>query len=261
MSDTSGAGTVLSVADLWVSYGHIQALRGVSIEVHEGEFVVLLGSNGAGKSTLLNAILGVQPAQRGRVEYLGRDITREKTERLVAAGISMVPEGRGILAGMTVMENLQLGAYHVRRNATAHINNVLERFPLLMERRGQNAGTLSGGQQQLLAIARALVSSPRLLLVDEPSIGLAPLVINQILETLAELKQNKQTILLSEQNARKALQYADRGYVLHLGTNAVEGTCAELSCDPDVQRAYLGGTEAGVEDETAEGRPEGGDAQ
>jgi branched-chain amino acid transport system ATP-binding protein len=241
MSSASSGGPLLAVTDLWVSYGHIQALRGVNVEVHEGEFVVLLGSNGAGKSTLLNAILGVHQADRGHVRYLGRDVTRERTDRLVAAGISMVPEGRGILAAMTVMENLQLGAYHVKRNANAHIATVLERFPLLAERRNQSAGTLSGGQQQLLAIARALVSSPKLLLVDEPSIGLAPLVVNQILETLAEIKQNKQTILLSEQNARKALQYADRGYVLDLGTNAVEGVCSDLSCNPEVQRAYLGG--------------------
>ena len=241
MSSGQALHPLLIVSDLWVSYGHIQALQGVTIEVCQGEFVVLLGSNGAGKSTLLNAILGISPADRGRIEYLGRDITHEKTERIVASGVSMVPEGRGILAGMTVMENLQLGAYHVKRNAAAQIDRVLERFPLLAERRNQSAGTLSGGQQQLLAIARALVSRPKLLLVDEPSIGLAPLVVNQILETLAELKQNDQTILLSEQNARKALQYADRGYVLDLGRNATEGTCAELSCDPDVQRAYLGG--------------------
>jgi branched-chain amino acid transport system ATP-binding protein len=201
---------------------------------------------------LLNAILGVHQAQRGRVRYLGRDVTRERTDRLVAAGMSMVPEGRGILAAMTVMENLQLGAYHVRRNAGARIAGVLERFPLLMERRNQSAGTLSGGQQQLLAIARALVSSPKLLLVDEPSIGLAPLIVNQILETLAELKENNQTILLSEQNARKALQYADRGYVLDLGTNAVEGLCSELSCNPDVQRAYLGGAPAAPDDHPRE---------
>lgn len=245
MTDLSSSSTILRVTDLWVSYGHIQALRGVNIDISRGEFVVLLGSNGAGKSTLLNAILGVHSAERGRVEYLGRDVTREKTERLVAAGMSMVPEGRGILAGMTVMENLQLGAYHIRRNANAHIGRVLERFPLLMERRNQSAGTLSGGQQQLLAIARALVSSPQLLLVDEPSIGLAPLVVNEILETLAELRQSDQTILLSEQNARKALQYADRGYVLDLGTNAVEGTCDELRCDPEMQRAYLGGAKTG----------------
>jgi len=250
MSSATSAQAILRVSDLWVSYGHIQALRGINIEVHEGEFVVLLGSNGAGKSTLLNAILGVHTAERGVVEYMGRDVTRQKTEKLVAAGMSAVPEGRGILADMTVMENLQLGAYHVKHKANEQIEKVLERFPLLMERRSQSAGTLSGGQQQLLAIARALVSSPKLLLVDEPSIGLAPLVVDEILGTLAELKGSNQTILLSEQNAKKALQYADRGYVLHLGTNAVEGTCAELRCDLDVQRAYLGGSDAAPESGT-----------
>jgi branched-chain amino acid transport system ATP-binding protein len=243
MSNDTGSPTVLKVTDLSVSYGHIQALRDVNIEVREGEFVVLLGSNGSGKSSLLNAILGIHPSRHGRIEYLGRDITREKTDRLVASGISLVPEGRGILAQMTVLENLQLGAYHVRGNVSTSVNRILEQFPLLAARRSQVAGTLSGGQQQLLAIARALVSSPKLLLVDEPSIGLAPLVVNQILDSLAELKNNAQTILLSEQNARKALQYGDRGYVLELGTNAVEGTCTQLRCDPLVQQAYLGGAD------------------
>jgi branched-chain amino acid transport system ATP-binding protein len=244
MNESQPSGPVLRVTDLHVSYGHIQALRGVNIEVNAGEFVVLLGSNGAGKSTLLNAILGIQPVNSGRIEYMGRDVTKVGAERLVAAGIAMVPEGRGVLGQMTVLENLQLGAYHVKHGAAARVSAIMEQFPLLHERRDQAAATLSGGQQQLLAIARALVSSPKLLLVDEPSIGLAPLVVNQILDSLAELKRSGNTILLSEQNAKKALQYGDRGYVLDLGTNAVSGTCTDLSCDPEVQRAYLGGPAA-----------------
>ena len=155
--------SVLAIDDLWVSYGHIQALRGVDLRVDAGELVVLVGSNGAGKSTVMSAVLGVQPAERGKITYLGEDITRRPTERIVASGVSVVPEGRGILPLMTVMENLQLGAYHVRgkKNVSDAIDSVLERFPILAERRDQVAGTLSGGQQQILAIARALVSAQR----------------------------------------------------------------------------------------------------
>jgi branched-chain amino acid transport system ATP-binding protein len=237
--------SVLEIQDLWVSYGHIQALQGVDLRVDEGELVVLVGSNGAGKSTVLNAVLGVQPSERGSVIYLGADITRRATDRIVAGGVSVVPEGRGILPLMTVMENLQLGAYHMRgKKAIAEsLNSVLERFPILAERRGQVAGTLSGGQQQILAIGRALVARPKLLLVDEPSIGLAPLMVDQVFEVLTDLKQNNQTILLAEQNARKALRHADRGYVLDLGKTVLEGTAAQLVRDPEVCRAYLGGVD------------------
>jgi branched-chain amino acid transport system ATP-binding protein len=234
---------VLTIDDLWVSYGHIRALRGVDLRVDAGELVVLVGSNGAGKSTVLSAVLGIQPAERGKITYLGADITRRPTERIVASGVSVVPEGRGILPLMTVMENLQLGAYHVRgkKNIKDAIDSVLDRFPILAERRQQVAGTLSGGQQQILAIGRALVASPRLLLVDEPSIGLAPLMVDQVFEVLSDLRHNKQTILLAEQNARKALSHADRGYVLDLGKTTLEGTAAQLIENPDVCRAYLGG--------------------
>ena len=233
---------VLAIEDLSVSYGHIQALRGVDLLVDEGEFVVLVGSNGAGKSTLINAILGAAPAQLGKVTYFGEDITRRPTERIVGAGVAVVPEGRGILPLMTVMENLQLGGYRVRGKKAVHegIDAVLERFPILAERRTQVAGTLSGGQQQILAIGRALVSRPKLLLVDEPSIGLAPLMVDQVFEVLTDLRQNNMTILLSEQNARKSLAHADRGYVLDLGKTVLEGTAAQLVEHPDVCRAYLG---------------------
>jgi branched-chain amino acid transport system ATP-binding protein len=235
--------SVLAVEDLWVSYGHIRALRGVNLRVETGELVVLLGSNGAGKSSVMSAVLGVQPAERGKISYLGADITRRPTERIVAAGVSVVPEGRGILPLMSVFENLQLGAYHIRgkRNVSDAIDSVLERFPLLAERRNQVAGTLSGGQQQILAIGRSLVSKPTLLLIDEPSIGLAPIMVDQVFEVLSDLKRNKQTILLAEQNARKALAHADRGYVLDLGQTTLEGTAAQLVQNPDVCRAYLGG--------------------
>jgi branched-chain amino acid transport system ATP-binding protein len=235
--------SVLAIEGLWVSYGHIRALRGVDLRVEKGELVVLVGSNGAGKSTAINAVLGVAPAEKGRIRYLGTDITRRPTERIVAAGVSVVPEGRGILPLMTVFENLQLGAYHIRgkKNVTEAIDEVFGRFPILAERRGQVAGTLSGGQQQILAIARALVSRPTLLLIDEPSIGLAPIMVDQVFEVLSELKRNRQTILLAEQNARTALAHADRGYVLDLGETTLEGTAKELLQNPDVCRAYLGG--------------------
>ncbi len=243
--DQSNKTNVLTVQDVAVSYGHIEALRGVDLRVDEGELVVLVGSNGAGKSTVMNAVVGVAPTRRGKITYLGQDITRRPTDRIIAAGVAVVPEGRGVLPLMSVMENLQLGGYHVRRkkDIARGIDSVLERFPILAQRRDQVAGTLSGGQQQILAIARALVSSPRLLLIDEPSIGLAPLMVDEVFEVLTELRQNKQTIFLSEQNARKSLAHADRGYVLDLGRTVLEGTSAQLIQNEDVCRAYLGGAD------------------
>jgi branched-chain amino acid transport system ATP-binding protein len=232
---------VLTVQNLAVSYGHIQAIKKVDLKVDQGEFVVLLGSNGAGKSTLLHALLGEVRPSRGSIMFLGQDITQWPTENIVAAGISIVPEGRGILPLMSVMENLQLGAYHVKHDITGNLQQVFELFQILKERKKQQAGTLSGGEQQMLALGRALMSSPKLLLMDEPSLGLAPIIVNELYTVIAELQKKGQTILLTEQNARRALKYADRGYVFDLGTSVISGTGQELSRDPGVRKAYLGG--------------------
>jgi branched-chain amino acid transport system ATP-binding protein len=232
---------VLSIESLAVAYGKIRALQRVDLEVFEGEIVTLVGSNGAGKSTLLNAVLGIQPPDNGTIRFLGRDITRAATEDIVAGGIAIVPEGRGVLPMMTVMENLHLGAYHLKTGVAERLERAFERFPVLAARRNQAAGTLSGGEQQMLAIARALMGEPKLLLLDEPSLGLAPVIVDKVFEILSDLKKEHQTILLSEQNARKALTHADRGYVLELGTTVMSGAARELCDDPAVCKAYLGG--------------------
>ncbi len=232
---------ILTVQDLAVSYGHIQAIKKVDLAVDEGEFIVLIGSNGSGKSTLLNTLLGKIHPNRGSIFFMGKDITRWPTENIVASGISIVPEGRGILPLMSVMDNLQLGAYHVKHDISNELRRVFNLFPILEERKKQMAGTLSGGQQQMLAIGRALMSSPKLLLMDEPSLGLAPIVVNLVYQVILDLKKSGQTILLTEQNARKALKYGDRGYVFDLGTSVLCGTCQELSENPEVCKAYLGG--------------------
>jgi branched-chain amino acid transport system ATP-binding protein len=234
---------VLTVRDLAVSYGRIQAIKKVDLEVNEGEFVVLLGSNGAGKSTLLYALLGKARPGRGNIMFMGRDITQWPTEKIVAAGISLVPEGRGVLPLMNVMENLQLGAYHVKHDITEDLQRVFKIFPVLEKRKKQPAGTMSGGEQQMLAIARALMSSPRLLLMDEPSLGLSPIIVNELYSVIADLHKEGQTILLAEQNARKALKYADRGYVFDLGVSVLSGTSQDLSTNPGVRKAYLGGSD------------------
>jgi branched-chain amino acid transport system ATP-binding protein len=232
---------ILAIESLAVAYGKIRALQRVDLEVFEGEIVTLVGSNGAGKSTLLNAVLGIQPPDNGSIRFLGRDITRAATEDIVAGGVAIVPEGRGVLPMMTVMENLYLGAYHRKTAVVQGLERAFERFPVLAARRNQAAGTLSGGEQQMLAIARALMGEPRLLLLDEPSLGLAPVIVDRVFEILSDLKKEHQTILLSEQNARKALMYANRGYVLELGTTVMSGAAQELCDDPAVCRAYLGG--------------------
>jgi branched-chain amino acid transport system ATP-binding protein len=232
---------VLTVQNLAVSYGHIQAIRKVDLTVDQGEFVVLLGSNGAGKSTLLHALLGEVRPSRGSIIFMGQDITQWPTENIVAAGISIVPEGRGILPLMSVMENLLLGAYHVKHDISENLHRVFELFHVLKERKKQLAGTLSGGEQQMLALGRALMSSPKLLLMDEPSLGLAPIIVNELYAVIEDLQKKGQTILLTEQNARRALKYADRGYVFDLGTSVLSGTGQELASDPGVRKAYLGG--------------------
>jgi branched-chain amino acid transport system ATP-binding protein len=232
---------VLKVKDLSVSYGHITALRQVSLEVNEGELVALLGANGAGKSTLLAAIVGVVRAGAGSIWFKGQNITWKPTDGIVAAGVSVVPEGRGILPLMSVMENLQLGAYHVKGDIGGRLDWVFDRFPVLGRRKSQPAGTLSGGEQQMLAIARALMASPGLLLMDEPSLGLAPLMVEEVFRILIDLKKEGHTILLAEQNARKALQCADRAYVFQVGSIVLEGATEALARDPRVHQAYLGG--------------------
>jgi branched-chain amino acid transport system ATP-binding protein len=231
---------VLIVQDLAVYYGSIQAISKVDLEVNQGELVVLLGSNGAGKSTLLNTVLGKLHPRSGKIIFMGQDITQWETEKIVASGISIVPEGRGILPLMSVMDNLQLGAYHVKHDITEEFHRVFTLFPILAERKKQLAGTLSGGEQQMLAIGRALMSSPQLLMMDEPSLGLAPIIVNSLYTIMEDLQKKGQTILLTEQNARKALKYADRGYIFNLGTSVLNGTGQELSDNPEVRKAYLG---------------------
>ena len=232
---------MLNVEGLSVCYGPICAVRKIDLQVRPGEIVALIGANGAGKSTLINAVLGLQRAKSGTITFLGQDITRWKTEKVVAAGISVVPEGRGMLADMTVLENLQLGAYHHKGDYGRMLGKVFSYFPILNDRKTQKAGTLSGGEQQMLAISRALMGEPRLVLLDEPSLALSPAYVDKIFRFLVEMKRQGLTILLSEQNARKALQYADRGYVLDLGVTVMEGPARQLADDPEVRRAYLGG--------------------
>ncbi len=232
---------MLNVEGLSVCYGPICAVRKIDLQVRPGEIVALIGANGAGKSTLINAVLGLQRAKSGTITFLGQDITRWKTEKVVAAGISVVPEGRGMLADMTVLENLQLGAYHHKGDYGPMLEKVFSYFPILNDRKTQKAGTLSGGEQQMLAISRALMGEPRLVLLDEPSLALSPAYVDKIFRFLVEMKRQGLTILLSEQNARTALQYADRGYVLDLGVTVMEGPARQLADDPEVRRAYLGG--------------------
>jgi branched-chain amino acid transport system ATP-binding protein len=231
---------VLEVVDVHVSYGKIRALQGVSLAVRTGEVVALLGNNGAGKSTLLRTVAGVLHPDRGRVVFDGTEITRLPSHRIARLGLRLVPEGRGLLARMTVRENLLMGQYTRRRVDASAMDAVLDRFPVLRERRNQIASTLSGGEQQMLAIARAMVGAPRLLMLDEPSLGLAPLMIDAIFDVIKALKDDGATILLVEQNARKALQVADRAYILETGSIVLEGPAQELAAGADVQRAYLG---------------------
>ena len=233
--------TILQVDGLHAGYGQIRVLRGVELAIEHGEIVALIGANGAGKTTLLKTISGLIRCTGGRIFFEGRDIVRLPAHRTVEMGICQVAEGRAILKRMTVLENLRMGA-HTRRDAEvdADIDRMLQKFPALDERRAQPAGTLSGGEQQMLAIGRALMGRPRLLLLDEPSLGLAPMIVTQIFRTLRDLREEGNTIFLVEQNARRALQLADRGYVLERGQIALEGTGEHLLNDPGVQRTYLG---------------------
>jgi branched-chain amino acid transport system ATP-binding protein len=232
---------VLSVEQLRSSYGRIEALHGVSIEVARGEIVTLLGANGAGKTTLIRAISGVQPISAGQIRFDDRPLEGVSAHARVALGIAQVPEGRQVFAPLSVEDNLRLGAWP-RRNARldAELASVYELFPVLASRRRISAGMLSGGEQQMLAIGRAIMAKPRLLLLDEPSMGLAPILVEQILDVVRGLKQAGLTVLLVEQNARAALAIADRGYVVETGRIATSGSAVELLADARVQAAYLG---------------------
>jgi branched-chain amino acid transport system ATP-binding protein len=239
-SSAAAGAPLLSVRDLSVSYGHINALKGASLEVREGEIVVLIGANGAGKTTLLETVLGINVPVSGTIEFKGRPIGGVPADRNVREGLCLVPEGRGVFASMSVMDNLLLGAHHNMRGVQKHLERVFEWFPILALRRSQVARTLSGGERQMLAIGRSLMSAPQLIMVDEPSIGLAPIVVNDIFAILRKLNAEGYTILLSEQNANKALRCAHRGYVLETGSVSLEGTAEKLLSDPGVREAYLG---------------------
>lgn len=234
--------SLLDVRDLHVSYGAIKALRGVSFKVEPGQVVSLVGANGAGKSTTLNAISGLLKPVRGQIVFSQMDITGWRADRVTASGLVQVPEGRQIIATMTVLENLMLGAYPRtdRDNVDADLESIFSRFPRLHERRYQRAGSLSGGEQQMLAVGRALMARPRLLMLDEPSMGLAPLLVNEVFRLIAGIKAQGIAILLVEQNARKALQLADYAYVLERGQIVQEGDAASLREDARVISAYLG---------------------
>ena len=233
---------MLEVDDIRVAYGDLTALWGVSLSVKQGEIVVMIGPNGAGKTTLLRAVAGLQPPYRGSIKLDGAPVQRLPAHELVKRGVVLIPEGRRLFANMSVIENLMMGAYTAK--AREAYETTLQRlytvFPLLAERRDQAAGTLSGGQQQMLAIGRALMSQPRLLLLDEPSLGLAPLVVRDIFEVLRQINADGVTVLLAEQNARMALELADRAYILEQGMVAGEGTAREMLQADHVRRAYLG---------------------
>src|SRR3954468_15882282 len=234
---------LLELQDVTLLYGRIQALHGISLTVGEGEIVALIGANGAGKSTTMRAISGLRPIARGSITFDGQDISKLRADLRVVRGVSQSPEGRGIFPGMTVRENLEMGAY-TRRNR-AEIDEDMQRaftlFPRLKEREKQAGGTLSGGEQQMLAVGRALMSRPKLLLLDEPSMGLAPKLIQQIFDIIVEINQQGTTVLLVEQNAQQALKRSHRAYILETGEIVREGTGKELASDPAVKAAYLGG--------------------
>ena len=233
---------LLKVTGLKVSYGGIQAVKGVDFEVHEGELVSLIGSNGAGKTTTMKAITGTLPINDGDIEYLGQSIKGKGAWDLVKKGLVMVPEGRGVFARMTITENLQMGAYirNDKAGIAADIEKMFTIFPRLRERKDQLAGTMSGGEQQMLAMGRALMSQPKVLLLDEPSMGLSPIMVDKIFEVVRDVYQLGVTILLVEQNASRALAIADRGYVMESGLITMTGPGQELLSDPRVRAAYLG---------------------
>ena len=231
---------ILSVAGLQINYGHVDAVRNVSFEVAAGSLVTLVGANGAGKTSILNAVSGLVRPRHGVIRYKGQDITRWPAHRLVKAGLVQVPEGREILGTLTVAENLSLGAWHRSSTLNDNVARVYDRFPVLRERRKLQAGALSGGEQQMLAIARALVAEPDILLLDEPSMGLAPKIVDEVFAVIAEIRQTGTTVVLVEQNAWRALAAADFGYVLESGEITHSGPAHELLADEKVIEAYLG---------------------
>lgn len=233
---------MLKVNDLQVYYGVIQALKGISFEVNEGEVIALIGANGAGKTTILHTITGLIEAKAGSVEFEGKDITKMPGHKIVTLGMAHVPEGRRVFADLTVYENLKMGAYtRTDKNEIAQsLEMVYKRFPRLKERKNQLAGTLSGGEQQMLAMGRALMSKPKIILMDEPSMGLSPIFVNEIFDIIREVSEAGTTVLLVEQNAKKALSIADRAYVLETGNIVLEGDAKELMNDESVKKAYLG---------------------
>ena len=238
----STAETMLAIVGLKVSYGGIKAVKGIDLEIRTGELVTLIGANGAGKTTTLKAITGLLSPAAGEVRYLGNNIAGHPTFKLLREGLAMVPEGRGVFARMTIVENLRMGAF-VRKDESGireDIARMFETFPRLKERANQLAGTMSGGEQQMLAMARALMGRPRLLLLDEPSMGLSPLMVEKIFEVVRDIRSQGMTILLVEQNARLALQAADRGYVMESGLITMTGNASQMLDDPKVKAAYLG---------------------
>lgn len=235
--------SMLKVENLSVHYGMIQAVHDVSFEVNEGEVVSLIGANGAGKTTILRTISGLVRPSNGSISFLGNEIQKIPAQKIVAAGLSQVPEGRHVFPGLTVMENLEMGAFlkKNREENQANLKKVFSRFPRLEERKNQDAATLSGGEQQMLAMGRALMSTPKLLLLDEPSMGLAPIFIQEIFDIIQDIQKQGTTVLLIEQNANKALSIANRGYVLETGKIVLTGTGQELLASDEVRKAYLGG--------------------
>lgn len=231
---------MLKVENLKVNFGGIEAVKGISFEVHEGEIVTLIGSNGAGKSTTLRAISGLVKPSEGRIIFEGSDITKIGSSEIVGKGITLCPEGRRIFPDMTVLENIKIGAYLRNDDLTNDIEKCHRLFPILKERENQLAGTLSGGEQQMLAVARSLMSRPKIMMLDEPSLGLAPLIVKDIFNILKEINEEGVTILLIEQNANMALRLADKAYVLETGTIAMEGSGKELLDNPKIKEAYLG---------------------
>jgi len=234
---------ILEVKNLEVYYGVINALKGISFEVNEGEIVTLIGANGAGKTTTMQSIIGLIPSRHGSVVFDGKDITKTPCHKIVHLGMSQVPEGRRVFQELTVYENLMMGAYSQKKNTNfkEDLEHIYERFPRLAERRNQIAGTLSGGEQQMLAMGRALMSHPKLLMLDEPSMGLSPLLVDQVFEIIKDINKDGTTILLVEQNAGKSLAISDRAYVLETGSIVLSGTGAELASSDKVKKAYLGG--------------------
>ena len=234
---------MLEVKDLNVHYGVIHALKGISLEVRQGEIVALIGANGAGKTTLLHAISGIQKKSSGDILFEGSSLNKAGARKIVSQGITQVPEGRRIFSGMSVYENLMMGAFlrKDKEGIKADLKNIYSRFPILEKRSGQDASTLSGGEQQMLAMGRALMARPKILLLDEPSMGLAPILVQEIFRIIREINEQGTTILLVEQNARMALSIADRAYVMETGNIVLSGTGEELAQSPDIQKAYLGG--------------------